>query len=100
MGWNLDTELAVVMITGLLGAFGVIIAAILTRNRLSKTSGWDGVERRSISMCPEHSGVMATIAASNEAMRQMHEDIRELKDEIIGLRDSIRILMMKVPVEK
>jgi hypothetical protein len=93
---SLSVELAVVLVTSILGLSGVIIAALLSR---SKSVKWDGAEeRRQAWTCSEHSGLVVSLQNIEMLLAELRSDRSEFTQGIQALRDSVQLLKDSVQV--
>lgn len=82
----MSIELASVFVTGILGVCGVIIAAILSKDKAKK---WDGRERRMDEPerveCMAHSGLVSSLEFLKKSNEQILIDINEIKSNLMKL---------------
>jgi hypothetical protein len=93
---TLSPEITAVVITGIVTLGGIVISAFLTRGKRAEDVVWSGEERRMTGTCPLHSGVEKTLENIKELLDDSKDAQRQLRDEVIQLRETCAELSRQV----
>jgi hypothetical protein len=79
MPW--EAHISAVLITGILGLCAVVIAALVTRNKIKYSDNTQHYTAER-TLCPEHSGLVALIQSNASVVSEIREDVRSIKSHL------------------